>query len=476
MTTMGGRPLASLGLRAEVTALVVIAGLQLGLLAGAAADRFGPQVLFALPVVGILVLLVVDRVERAPLLVVAVAPVGLTPLPGGLDASLAVSMAVVAVVVLRRLAAGSAPLRVHRSLWVGVAVIALALVGTAGTPNVDAALRQDISLVVNLLLVAAVASACTSLDVPRRVAGVLVAAGAVVVVTSIRGVTQFEAVNGGQTVNNRIRGTFTEPNQFGVFCAITLLVALALVLGAHTGRARAAAGAGALLALVGLMTSLSRGSWIGAALGLAVLLVLLPAARRRLAVVALPALVLVIAVLVAGADRPEIEVVRDRVATFGDVTGNPYDDRPAIWAEGWRQATEQPWLGQGPGQFPYIAVRSADTVTVRPWHAHNVLLNTSAELGFPAAVLLVLFTLWVLRVARRVVRRLPPRDAGLAAGLAGALAVVVGQGLVDVTLRNAVVISVLATLLGLVLGLDRLAHEPGRTAPADRPELAPTAA
>lgn len=444
-----------------VIAGIAVASFLVGLVGAVVAERFGPSVLFVLPLVGLAAGIVFDRIALAPNLVVLVVPVGLVALPGGYEVVQVTAAAVVGLVVLRRLAAGRAPLVVPGVLWWGLVVAAIAVVGLTVAPDVDAAVRQVIGIVLSLLLVSAVATACTSIADVRRVMSTLAAVGLVVSGIGLSSLGSLEAVNSGQTVNNRARGTFTEPNQFGIFCALVVFVSLGLLLSARTPRQRLLPIASGLTALLALMVALSRGSWIGAVVGLGLLLFLLPSARRQLALASLPLVVIGLLVVTLQPDRPELQVVQDRIGTFGDVTGNPYDNRPAIWKEARRQVREQPLLGQGPGQFPYVSQRAAEASTVAAFHAHNVLLTVAAELGMPAAGLVVGFTLSMLALARRTVRTLSdPGHRALAASLAAALAVVVGQGLVDFTLRNAVIISLLSVLLGLLLAVSRLRDEP----------------
>jgi heme A synthase len=101
----------------------------------------------------------------------------------------------------------------------------------------------------------------------------------------------------------------------------------------------------------------------------------------------------------------------------------------------------------------------------------------AAESGVPAVVLLIGFTLSVGLVALRTVRRLRagdrPRDAALVACLAAALAMVVGQGLVDFTLRNPIIMVLVWSVVGLLLAADRVSASPGAP-PAGGP--APTQA
>lgn len=469
-TAPARRALQSVGRALPGTAAtidIVVASVIVGLVAGHAAHLLGPAVLFAVPIAGIGALLVLDRIELAPCLVVLALPFGLVSLPGGLDATQAVALAVIGLVALRRTAGRRVPLVFPRVLWWGVGVAVLAFLSTPGSLDLDAALRQDFSIVLALLLVSAVVSACTDMDDVRRVVMVLAFTGGLVCLYGLQGVAGLQAVNGGQTVNNRVRGTFTDPNQFGVFSGMVLLACLGLLLAAQTRRERWLGAFGALASFAALAVSLSRGAWIGAVLGVALVLYLLPRAWRPLATGMVPLAGLALAFGVLQPDQRALSVIVTRVSTLGDVSGNPYDSRPALWAEGRRQVVDSPVLGQGPGQFPAESVRSvSETATVYAAHAHNVLLNAAAELGLVAAALMVGFTLSMLVLVRRLVRRMPSSDAPLVAGVAGALAVVVGQGLVDFTLRNAVILAFLCLLVGLVLAAAR-APDAAPVPPAD---------
>lgn len=438
--------------------LLALSALAVGLAAGFVAGILGPAVLVLAPVIGLTALIVFERIALAPCLVVLVIPVGLVSLPFGADLSQVTAAAVIGLVAVHRLAAGRSPLAFPPALRWAAAVVLIAFVSSGQAPSLEAALRQDVALVLALGLTCAVVGALSSMHDVRRVCAVLAVVGAGVCGLGLRGASALDSVGGGQVVGNRLRGTFTEPNQFGIFSAIVLLVSVGLFLGARRPLPRVGAAVSGLLALAGLGLSLSRGAWIGAAVGAAVVLVLLPSARRGLLLASVP---LTLGAVLFGAlapDRPEVQVVRERASTFGSVTANPYDDRPSIWREGVRETLDSPVLGQGPGQFPIVSTRSASgSATVSAKHAHNVLLTTSAELGIPAAALVVGFTLAVLGVARRAVaQQRDPADRAVVAGVAGALAVVVGQGLVDFTLRNSVVLLLLATLLGLLLAADRL--------------------
>ena len=443
-----------------VAGAALLAGLALGVVGGA----FGPGVVVGLPLGALLALVVLRRPSLGPALVVVSVPIGLVGLPGGLDLVQAAAAGAIGLIGLRRLIDRRAPLGWDRLLWFGVVLTAIALAGTFLAPDVELALRQDAALILALLLVCAVLAACRTVAHLRRVVWTLVVVGAGVCSSALAGASAIEARQGGQNVSNRLRGTFTEPNQFGCFSAMVLVLSIGLFLGARGGRQRLAALGCGSMALVALGLSLSRGAWIGAATALLLLLVLLPQARTWLMALSVPLVALGLSISVVTPDRPEIQVVKARVATFGNIQGNPYDGRPAIWQEARREIVDSPLLGQGPGQFPVVSVRAvSEAASVSADHAHNVLLTTSAELGLPAAAVVVAFTLAVLRRFRRIVPAIRDRrDRAVVAASASALAVVVGQGLVDFLFRNAIILLVHAVLLGLVLAVGReaLRQEP----------------
>jgi len=285
----------------------------------------------------------------------------------------------------------------------------------------------------------------------------LVLVGLVACAAGLQSASSLEAVNSGQTVNNRLQGTFTEPNQFGSFSAMVLVLSIGLYFAARTRGERWGGLVTGLVALAALGLSLSRGAWIGTTLALLLFMFFVPHTRARLLALAVPVVLVGTTFAVLAPDRPEVQVVQARVSTFGDVEGNPYDRRPYIWAEGRREVAERPLLGWGPGQFPVVSVRSASNAsTVSAQHAHDVLLTVAAEIGLLGAALLVGFTLHLLGILRRgLAAAASTSSRTLLAGIGCAPAVIVGQGIVDFELRNAVIFTMLAVLVGLLLVSDR---------------------
>ena len=446
--------------------LLALASAAAGLVLGVLGVRLGPVVVLALPVGAVLVAAALSRPVVAAALLPLALPVGLVALPGGLlQVADAAVVLVVALVVAARLTAG--PALLPAPVGTGLLLLLLALVAlavpTAADPGV--AVKQAASLVVGGLGVLAVAGACRGVRDVRVVAALLLLTGTGVCATALFQAGQVRGTAGGRVVAGAT-GIFTEHNQLGGFAAAVLLVAVGLLLGARGRGARLGAGVAVAVALVALALALSRGAYLGTLLGGLLLLALLPQARRALVLAGLP-LVLVGGLLAAYApDTPQVRLVGERLASFGDPGGNPADERPAIWSEALRQVALDPWTGSGPANYPLLAQRSTSrAVSAAPEHAHDVLLTTAAEAGLPAALALVALTVVWARALVRTVRALrDPRDAAVAAGLAAALAAFVGQGVFDVTLRSPVLLVLLCLCTGLALALTRPALGP--SAPA----------
>jgi O-antigen ligase len=163
-------------------------------------------------------------------------------------------------------------------------------------------------------------------------------------------------------------------------------------------------------------------------------------------------------------------VVGQRVSAL--IERSPHDDRPEIWGEALREMAADPVTGQGPGNFPVSSrAEIVRSVSFAPLHAHNILLTWAAETGLPGAVLIVGFVIAVWRTVRRMRVRVPRSDPDvvlLVIGAAGLLALLI-QGVVDYTLRNAVVFFAFWTVAATIMAGERLSAPRPRARPLDRP-------
>ncbi len=233
----------------------------------------------------------------------------------------------------------------------------------------------------------------------------------------------------------RAYGTFAQPNPYAGYLNLTLPLGYALFLAAWQGagserRDAQAARRLALwrmalalwLAVVGaaLLMSLSRGAWLGFAVAF-VAISLLHSKRTAAATVGgglLVAAVLFLssANLLPAALTQRFTSVADYFRIF-DVRGVEVTDanfavveRMAHWQAAWGMINDRPWLGYGAGNYPAAYPHYSLAGWQEPLgHAHNVLLNVTAEtglIGLTAYLLFLSAALWTCwRAALSLVSR-----------------------------------------------------------------------
>lgn len=181
---------------------------------------------------------------------------------------------------------------------------------------------------------------------------------------------------------DRIGGIVGDPNELAsvLIVGLVLAVTLAGILRRHT-LARGATAAAAVLLLLGVLLTLSRGGLL--ALVVVMIVAIFNAGRWR------PAAVLLAVLAVAGAvgyfSAFASPVARARVTTAGTGSG-----RTGLWTIGWRMVEAHPVHGIGAGNFAVSSVHyllrpgtiPSDYLVVDiPQVAHNVYLQLLAETG-----------------------------------------------------------------------------------------------
>jgi len=462
------------GRRFVLGAGVALASFVSGVVLAKAGVRFGPVIMVAAPLGLLVAAAAMSRPLFGVMAVFASFPIGFTALPvGALDLKVveAAAAGVAGLVILRRMAFGETPLPWTHEMWWPLLLVGTALVATPSALDLSGAWRQDALLIVGVLFGLAVMAAIRSLDDVRSAVGAMLLVTAAICVIGLHASSHLEATFGGAVVTNRAQGVFPQPNDFGAFAAIVFLVAVGMALGARSAWSRMGSWIAAGTALLALGLSLSRGGWIGTALGLVLMMIVLPQARRAAFAVVLPVVLLISLSfgVFLPSPPPQVAVVKERIGSIAHPGENPYDDRPTIWKEAAREIEADPWTGMGPGSFLAASSRSRSlAVTVGADHAHDVLLTVGAEAGLPAVFLVVGFTLTLALLARRVIRRLPqPGDRAVMAGVACGMAAQIGQGLVDFNLRDPVIFVLMWALAGMLLAAGReLRRTEGLPAPA----------
>lgn len=169
---------------------------------------------------------------------------------------------------------------------------------------------------------------------------------------------------------------------------IVLAVVLASIRSFHPVARMFAVGA-ALLALVALIDTVSRGGMIGLGAALVVGIVFSGPRRRLVLLTVAGTIALGVVGYYASVASP---AARDRITTIQGGSG-----RIDIWSVGWRMSKANPITGVGAGNFPnstidYLLLPGSPTsynsfIVDRPKVAHNMYLEALADLGIPGLVM-----------------------------------------------------------------------------------------
>jgi O-antigen ligase len=221
-------------------------------------------------------------------------------------------------------------------------------------------------------------------------------------------------------------GTFICPNHLAGFLEMLLPVALA---GLFLNRSRATAkvfyGYAAVVILVGIGVTVSRGGWLATAIALVVLFGFLLRQRGYRLAVAISAVAIAIAIVLSLKHAENVQT-RFRLALK---PGQLQDirTRPHLWGAAFRMWRDHPWVGVGPGHFDirFPAYRPL-SIQSRPFWVHNDYLNLLVDWGLVGGaivgVFLVSLAVGVVQTLRYVGRTgddLGVRRSDRAAGVVG---------------------------------------------------------
>jgi O-antigen ligase len=264
----------------------------------------------------------------------------------------------------------------------------------------------------DLVYLAAVASVLLSVDrtsLPQLLAGAL---GGVTVICGYGLVTHLFFGHGPVTIQGNL---LFEPlgyaNGLGIYAAIGLLLAAGLAVATPWTPARVAClGCIGILAPTLYLTE-SRAAMLALAAGVVVLLAF---GRRMSRPVALGAAAAAVGLVIA-------VVLMHQTGERSLVTELFGENRPRYWHVAWREFTENRVLGSGAGTFDEFWL-DWRTVSSYARDAHNLYLETLAELGIPGLLLLLSALLPPLFVLRR------GRDPLRATAAAGYVAYLIHTG------------------------------------------------
>ncbi len=92
----------------------------------------------------------------------------------------------------------------------------------------------------------------------------------------------------------------------------------------------------------------------------------------------------------------DVQSITEKVTFTASEGTSSIDERSAFWHQAFALSKNHPWLGYGPYSFRFVQPQLMNSVLATSDHAHNVILNTALNLGWPAAILFVLIILYAL--------------------------------------------------------------------------------
>jgi len=269
--------------------------------------------------------------------------------------------------------------------------------------------------------------------------------GVIAVVSESGGGQQL--IDFGTLATGRATGSFAHSSALGLFLAMAIPAQVALALrGPVTLRPFAVAGA--VAGVIGIALSLSRAAFLG--LAGAILVLFVWPTFRRVAVVALVALVAAsLAGIPVGSALNE-ENVTGRITAAGEAAGSSTDPRTQTYRAAPDIIADHPLFGVGAHNFADVAPRyklidprSGQAIG----HAHSTPLAIATELGLVGLAAFIWFALALARSLVHGTRRTSGKQHAYALAVSGAMCAVALHGIADNALpsnRIAAVIFVLA--------------------------------
>ncbi len=382
-----------MGAGATTSAAVILVAIAIGVTVGLLPLGFGALVIAAFPLA---VLLIRDPRVPLVLLIFSIPYSTFSKMGGETSANSITSTEVLVALVLlvwvaRRIVERRLVVRGGPTIAMLGALFGCAVLSTLTAEDFPNAIKEVAKLGEMLGIAIYAASELDRPEDTRLVTVTLLLAGAS---QAVVGLVQFAIGYGppsfaiGPFV--RAYGNFDQPNALAGY--LGMLLPLGIAFSFRATRERWLVVATTILIALGVLATMSRGSWLGSLLGLGLMALLWGSASRRAlagasGVVAV-ALVLTVAGVLPASLSDRVVAVFENFGVF-DVkqveltpTNFALVQRMALWQAGWEMGLDNPIVGIGPGNYEAAYPRYFAPGWSEPLpHAHNYYLNTFAELG-----------------------------------------------------------------------------------------------
>ena len=259
--------------------------------------------------------------------------------------------------------------------------------------------------------------------------------------SEIYGIVQYAVLN-FDGLGRRPQGTLSHWMTYSGTLMLVICAATARLLYGTSGRLWAAFVMPALL--VALSLTLTRGAWVGVAVGVTLLLL-----SKDFRLLALIPIVVVGGVLLAP------QTLTDRMYSIFDRNDLTSRDRVAMLQAGVAIVRDYPLLGVGPDQIErvYPRYRVPDAVKPTNPHLHNVPMQIAAERGLLALAAWIWFVVLVFVGLFRMVRT--ARNKSLAAAAIGGMAAMLAAGLTEYNFGDSEFLMLLLVMITLPFAASR---------------------
>jgi len=301
-------------------------------------------------------------------------------------------------------------------------MMAAIAITTVWSVRPDSGVRALLMWTMYFSIFTATASALTGLTAARRFLDSMLVIGGWLCLLAL---TWFW---GAKTFGTRWYATFYWPNPFAAFLLLLLPITLTRYLYARGIRESLAHGITSLVFAVALIFTYSRGAWVSLLLiaPLAIIVLRPPspmAALRRLAM--LGAVVALSVVLLTGkAPMRPSEGILGRAASITGTKDQSIQARLSFWRSGLAIFRDRPIVGTGPWTYGIVHTRYQDDVRFYASDAHNLYIQTAAEMGVVgmtalAMLMIAIASLWIRTLRQMRATPAYPLVAGLGLGLTG---------------------------------------------------------
>ena len=255
------------------------------------------------------------------------------------------------------------------------------------------------------------------------------------------GIVQYAVLN-FDGLGRRPSGTLSHWMTYSGTLMLVICAATARLLYGKAGRLWAAFIMPALL--VALSLTLTRGAWVGVAVGVALLLL-----SKDFRLLALVPIVIVASLLLAP------DTIRDRFWSMIDPKDLTGRDRIAMLEAGVAIVKDYPLMGVGPDQIErvYPRYRVPDAVKPTNPHLHNVPMQIAAERGLLALGAWIWFVIAVFLGLFTLVRK--ARNKSLAAAALGGMAAMLAAGLTEYNFGDSEFLMLLLVIITLPFAANR---------------------